>query len=113
MKTFENFAAQGDFIIMKIDDLPDDAIEIGAENGEHVIAHSETGHNHIILETPTVKMYRLPESIYEAFLVVNESADIEHKRSYDTHETLRVAPGTYQIKRQREYTAEGFRRAQD
>ena len=51
MKTFENIAAQGDFLIIRIDSLPSsEEIEtFDAENGKYIVAHSETGHNHTML----------------------------------------------------------------
>jgi hypothetical protein len=51
--------------------------------------------------------------LYEIFLNVKEPSEINHQRSFDTHETLLVPPGNYVVKRQREYTAEGFRKAAD
>lgn len=105
---------QGDLMIQRINSLPEGLEAVAPESGYHVVAHSETGHNHCVLERPTTRMYRLPEEIYEAFLVVeNEPATLEHHRSFDTHEPVQLPPGTYRIKRQREYTPEGFRRAAD
>jgi hypothetical protein len=51
--------------------------------------------------------------LYQLFLNVEAPTEITHLRSFDTHETLLVPPGKYEIRRQREYVAEGFRRAQD
>ena len=119
MKTFENIAAQGDFLIIRIDSLPSsEEIEtFDAENGKYIVAHSETGHNHTMLAEPTVKAYKPKETedadLYRLFFEVEESANIVHERSFDTHETLRVSPGKYEVRRQREYTPEGFRRAAD
>jgi len=42
-----------------------------------------------------------------------EPAVLEHHRSFDTHEALEIKPGIYEIRRQREYTPQGFRRAAD
>lgn len=115
MKTFTKMAAQGDVLIERIETLPKGLKEVAPENGGYVVAHSETGHHHIIEARPTVRMYRLPEEIYEAFLVVegDEAIDLQHKRSFDTHETLTISPGTYRVRRQREYVPEGYRRAAD
>lgn len=114
MKTFEKIAFQGDVMIQKIARLPDGLESAQPEDGGYVVAHSETGHNHVIEARPTVQMYRLPDEIYEAFLVVKDApAVLEHHRSFDTHEALEINPGTYRIRRQREYEAEGFRRAAD
>lgn len=112
MKTFQNQAAQGDFLITRVDALPAAAVPDSPDGAHFVIAHSETGHNHVI-ERANATLYRLPESIYEAFLVVDAPAVIEHRRSFDTHAPLRVEPGVYRINRQREYAPEGSRRAQD
>jgi hypothetical protein len=115
MKTFTKMAAQGDFIIIRIDALPhEDALTaVPPEQGTHVIAHSETGHNHVMDARSTRAFTPKKPDIYTLFLQVDEPTDIVHHRAWDTHDTLRVAPGSYMIKRQREYTPEGFRKAQD
>ena len=48
-----------------------------------------------------------------AYLKVEEDTELKHKRSFDTHESLLLTPGIYEIRRQREYTPEGYRRAAD
>lgn len=112
MKTFNKTAAQGDVYFERIAELPAGAVAVAPE-GEHVIvAHSETGHHHV-MDRKAVTMYRLPEEIYECFLVVKEPAVLEHRRSFDTHEPIQFEPGTYRVRRQREYVAEGFRRVED
>ena len=117
MKTFKTMAAQGDLLLTRIDALPDGLEKNSPTDGKHIVAHSETGHHHVIDAVrgkSTVKMYRLPEEIYEAFIVVEgDAATLEHERSFDTHEPIKIEPGVYRISRQREYTAEGFRRAAD
>ena len=112
MKTFQTQAAQGDFLITRVDALPAAAKSVRAEEGVAVIAHSETGHHHVV-DAGTATLYRLPEEIYEAFLVVDRPAVIEHRRTRDTHEALKIEPGLYRINRQREYVAEGYRMAAD
>lgn len=119
MKTFNKMAAQGDFIILRIDSLPTGLEKIPAVNNQIVVAHSETGHNHVaVLDRPDAvtafkKSGTKESDLFELFLNVSEETRIEHLRSFDTHETLVVPPGQYKIMRQREYTPEGFRRAQD
>lgn len=116
MKTFTRMAAQGDFIIMRIDDIPANVERIEPENGVIVVAHSETGHNHV-MEMTRVEAFKpagvKEVDLYKMFLNVEAPTEINHLRSFDTHETLLVSPGKYEIRRQREYVAEGFRRAQD
>ncbi len=112
MKTFENVCAQGDIIILRVDALPKDVEQVQPEDGKVIVTHSETGHHHV-MEAERVQMYRLPEEIYECFLVVREETDLVHLRSFDTHEPITFKPGTYKVRRQREYTPEGFRRVED
>jgi hypothetical protein len=114
MKTFNNSAAQGDCLLLKIEKLPADVSLVEAENGQFVVAHSETGHNHCVKERPTVKLYASVDQ-FRGYLEVtgDQPAVLEHHRSFDTHESLEIKPGIYEIRRQREYTPEGFRRAAD
>lgn len=111
-------AAQGDFLIVRVDNIPDNLEQLNTTD-KVVVAHSETGHDHVmVLERPdAVKAYKDPKvsevDLYEMFLLVAEPTPIEHQRSWDTHETLLVPPGKYMIRRQREYIPEGFRKAAD
>jgi hypothetical protein len=115
-KTFTRMAAQGDFIIFRINEIPANVETVSSENGVYVVAHSETGHNHV-MEAERVTAYK-PTGVnevdlYQMFFSVEAPTEINHLRSYDTHEVLIVPPGNYEIRRQREYVAEGFRRAAD
>jgi len=116
MRTFTKMAAQGDFVIIKIAELPTNIKAVAPEQGQIVVAHSETGHNHV-MEASRVKAYELEvdsgQDIYELFLNVEAPTPIEHLRSYHTHESIMVNPGIYRIRRQREYTPEGWRKAAD
>jgi hypothetical protein len=116
MKHFNKMAAQGDFVIIRINKLPENIVPFDSEDGKYVIAHSETGHNHV-MDAANVLAYK-PEGlsdkdIFELFLSVNHETEIEHLRTYDTHESILVQPGDYVVKRQREWTSEGWRKAQD
>lgn len=117
MKTFVNCAAQGDLYIRRIEKLPENAKPIKAENGRYVVAHSETGHDHIIAESANVTLYTT-ENPMISYLQVIEATDatetlIEHLRTFDTHESIAIPPGIFEIRRQREYTPEGWRRVED
>ena len=115
--TFKNCAAQGDLMIRRINKLPDNATPMASEKGVFVVAHSETGHNHVIAERPNVKLYTTGDPMI-SYLEVIEATDasetlIEHLRSYDTHEAISIPNGVFEIRRQREYTPEGWRRVED
>ena len=87
---------------------------IQAENGKFILAHSETGHHHIIAERPGVEFFASEDPLI-SYLHVIDSVEItlEHERSFDTHEALLLKGGTYEIRRQREYTPQGWRRVAD
>lgn len=117
MKHFTKQAAQGDLLIRRIDKLPAGLIAAAAEKGLHILAHSETGHNHVIAERPSIRVYGTDDPLL-SYLEVIEATDkaeaiIEHLRSFDTHEAISVPPGIYEIRRQREYSPEGWRRVAD
>lgn len=138
MEIFKNQAAQGDMFIRVVDKLPDNVKEADDEKGNFVLAHSETGHNHIVKKQPGVSFYSSNDDAFVAYLVVEPkklvsdnisdariSVAVEHLRDHDTHETISFLTGdffdklkdkakkVFEIRRQREYTPEGFRRAQD
>lgn len=115
MKTFEKMAAQGDVLFIKIDALPEGVTETAPENGKHTIAHSETGHCHI-MRADRVKRFLPNEGQgggMVSYLEVKEATPIEHLRSFDTHAPITFKPGIYEVRRQREHTPEGWRRVED
>ena len=117
MKTFTNCCAQGDIYIRRVSALPKDAKQIKAENGNYVVAHSETSHHHVIAAKDNVKVY-VGNDPMVSYLEVIEATDkaeclLEHLRSFDTHETIKIPAGIFEIRRQREYTPEGWRRVED
>lgn len=117
MKSFTRCAAQGDLLIRRICSIPAEAKPVDAEKGKYVVAHSETGHDHVIAERLNVKLYSSGDPMV-SYLQVIEAADaaetlLEHLRTFDTHETISIPPGSYEIRRQREYTPEGWRRVED
>ena len=112
MKTFKMFAAQGDVFFERIAELPKGLVLVEPTDNRVTVAHSETGHDHV-MDAETVEMYRLPEEIYECFLVVKEPTELRHLRSFDTHEPILFDKGVYRVRRQREHVPEGWRRAAD
>lgn len=115
MKTIEKLAAQGDVLFRRIDSLPADAVE-QKRKGRLVVAHSETGHHHAV-DDPAVKLFeRATRDPMVCYLqIAGEYADVVHHRPHDTHETLRLLGkgAIFEVRRQREYTPEGWRRVED
>ncbi len=117
MKEFKTQAAQGDIFIRRVTEMPKGLREMKVEGGRYIVAHSETGHHHVIDATPAAKVW-LSDDPMVSYLQVVEATDavetlLEHMRSFDTHETIKFSPGIYEIRRQREATPEGWRRVED
>jgi hypothetical protein len=112
MKTFKTVCAQGDIYIARINmEVPKDAEEVAPEGETLIITHSETGHHHV-MEKSKAKLYKLPDSL-TSLLVVSETSVLTHLRDFDTHEPIQFEKGNYIVRRQREYTPEGFRKVED
>lgn len=113
MKKFNTVCAQGDIIARKVAALPADLVRIAPEGGKLIVAHSETGHHHV-MDGGVVEMFRPKENFdWDAWLVVTEPTTLDHLREFDTHESILFEPGVYHVRRQREYTPEGLRRVED
>jgi hypothetical protein len=119
MRTVKRFAAQGEMYIRKIDgefEFTENRRDMEPENGKFILAHSETGHHHVI-DRNAVEVYQRTENVPEGLgilqMIVKEPTTIEHLRSNDTHEPLFLTEGNWEIRLQREYTPEGYRRVAD
>jgi hypothetical protein len=96
-------AAQGDVLFRRIAELPPEVIEV-RPMGTMVVAHSETGHHHIVLQAEVRLFEKQERDPLLCFLSVDsEFADIVHLRSFDTHEPLRLTTGVWEVRRQREW----------
>jgi hypothetical protein len=112
--TFNKCAAQGDLLIRRIESLPDNVEAVNPEEGKHIVAHSETGHHHYVSANQDVTYFAVPNDPMVCYLKVGgEFVDLIHNRAYDTHETIRISNGLFELRRQREYTPEGWRRVED
>lgn len=103
---------QGDLMIRRVATVPSHAKPVAATDGVHVLAHSETGHHHVVAER-SAQLLIDETNQFIAWLRVAEPCDVEHLRSFDTHAPLHLEPGDYEVRRQREYVPEGWRRAAD
>jgi hypothetical protein len=117
MKTFNKTAAQGDVFFIRRDKMPVGVIPAKADKGRVVVTHSETGHDHVMVldreAIPAVEMFNDKDNALISWLKVNRPTALEHQRPHDTHEPIMFSPGIYEVRRQREYTPEGFRRVED
>ena len=113
-KTFSEKAIRhGEILIVPVDAIPENAVEI-YNGSEYIIGHSETGHHHVAVGTLTV--YRpVGADDGSLFLRVNEDSRVEHRKSFDQHETKTLFKGIYQVtvKRAYDYFEKVMRRVED
>jgi hypothetical protein len=114
MKSIERLGHQGDVSFRRIASLPANVREVAPVDGLHVIAHSETGHHHVVQADGTV--YYAGDDPLVCYLRIDTvQKEVEHLRPWDTHEPVCLAGegAVYEIHRQREWTPEGERMVQD
>lgn len=117
MKEVKEIACQGDVLVRKVGSIPESFKEV---TGRMVVAHSETGHDHVIDDNPGAKLFRDPANPNVCYLRLEgaDHADLVHHRDYHTHETLRLLGEKsgftiFECKRQQEMTPAGWRQVQD
>lgn len=113
MKMITKCGAQGDVLFRRVKSLPDGSVSAKQEE-RIVVAHSETGHHHAIEMAPGIELFTTPDPLVSYLRVRAEHADVVHHRPWDTHETLRLySEGEpeviWEIRRQQEFTPEGWR----
>jgi hypothetical protein len=116
MIVVKNTAAQGDVLFRRVDRVPESAVE-QPRTGPLIVAHSETGHHHVI-ESPGAALLTTPHPLICYLRIEGPFADVVHQRAFDTHETLRLlgneaGPSYFEVRRQREYIAQGWRQVED
>lgn len=106
---------QGDVYLIPVKAIPAEAEAqpIAPEAGCYIVTHSETGHHHIVMERPDVKMFKGMDIFRDFLRVENQPVMLEHLREHHTHEAQVIPPGDYLIQRQRQPTPEGWERAAD
>ena len=113
MIAIKELGAQGDVVFRRIRAIPANAVEQPAA-GPVIVAHSETGHHHAIHDAG-VRLFEEPEgdAMVRFLAVTGEFADVVHHRSYDTHETLRLPRGLWELRRQQQWMPAGWRPVAD
>lgn len=109
MKTFKKCAAQGELTIIRL--KPKATVNkagtpLALERGHLIIGHSETRHDHVLEHdrgaTVTV-LDKAPEGMRILHMILKEANYLIHKRDFDTHEPIALAPGEYLVRIGREY----------
>ena len=102
---------QGDLMVIRVNELPKNAVEVK----DNVVAHSETGHHHVV---ERARVFRVLGDTMRSYLRPrgDDGIDLIHLRPFDTHETLRLLDDgdpIYEVRRQREWVPEGMRAVRD
>jgi hypothetical protein len=96
---------QGDVLLVRAPKNAKRGERVEAEAGRVILARGEaTGHHHSV-DAATCELFGGDRPV----LVVREAAPLTHQE----HGAIEVAPGTYWVVRQREYTPEAIRRVVD
>lgn len=110
----DNIIRHGEAVLIKIAELPQGAI--GTACGEFIVAHSETGHNHVAVGTVTeYKRFdvasirkQLNEICYDHAEVTglfrsSGTSRLEHRKLFDAHPTVDIPDGLWVITIKQQY----------
>lgn len=90
---------QGDVLLVPATGIPADTRSVAREGGRLILAEGEaTGHAHAVLDRGAEL---LENDLEERFLRVLAEGGVTV--SHEEHAPVRVPPGDYQVRRQREY----------
>lgn len=111
MKTFIRCAAQGEIMIRRIGGVPHKPRRVAGkplelERGKLIIGHSETQHDHVLERSTGVTVTvldRAPDGMRILHAILTEPNTLIHERGYDTHESIALEPGEYEIRIAREF----------
>jgi hypothetical protein len=97
---------QGDVLIERVDSIPTQAKKMRLPK-RIVLAEGEaTGHAHV-LDAPEVEMFERGGVLFARIGVAGGTV------KHEEHAPIKLEPGTYRIRRQREYSPEAIRNVAD
>lgn len=112
----QQLARQGDVLVRPTKKRPTEAAKRITDNGRVILAYGEvTGHAHEVIgvETdnpdpvPAMELFEEPDG--SRLLVIKREALLRHEE----HGLIALAPGGYEVIRQREYSPEAIRNVAD
>lgn len=102
----------GEVILKPVEFLPKEAV-LKETTKKNIVAHSETGHHHVLEATKDFKIYTLMEDTY---IEIPSVATLRHEKTgKDVHTPHKVAPSVYKIviKKEFDYFAGIIRQVRD
>lgn len=113
----KNYGAQGEVTFQRVDEIPAGYVAAKPDHAAgYIVAHSETGHHHVLEREGVEYFPPVKEDALVAFArIVRESGGpVKHLREHDTHPTTILEPGIWKITHAREEDILGeVRRVQD
>lgn len=114
MKNTPNIIRHGEVILKPISSIPKGA-ELKSEAKKHIVAHSETGHHHV-LEAKDMSKIKVYSWNGETYLEVPGMSELWHQKSgSDIHTPHAIMPSAYKvvIKKEFDYFAGAMRQVRD
>lgn len=100
MKTQPQIVRHGEVILKPVSILPEGAI-LSATTKSKIVAHSETGHHHVLEATQDFKIYTL---MGDTYIEIPRVATLRHeKKGKDVHTPHKIAPAIYKIEIKKEF----------
>lgn len=95
MKSNPQIVRHGEVLLVPISEIPQEAKLVKTAK-EHMVAHSETGHHHVLeLTVPALRVYELDN---ETYLDVGDVGQLVHKKTgKDVHLPHEIAPTKYKV----------------
>jgi len=100
MKNKKEIIRHGEVIMKSIGSLPQGA-ELKKELKEYIVAHSETGHHHVLTADKPFGVY---EHDGQTYIMMYTTAELWHKKTgKDIHTPHKVKPAIYKVVLKKEF----------
>lgn len=100
MKKQQQIIRHGEIIMKQVEFLPEGAKLISSTK-EKIVAHSETGHHHVLTATKPFNVY---EHDGQTYIITMTTADLWHQKTgKDVHTTHTIQPAIYKLVLKKEF----------
>lgn len=96
----KNIIRHGEVILKQIDSLPKE-VKLEKKTKKYIVAHSETGHHHVLESTKDFKVFSWNG---ESYIEIPEIAELFHEKSgKDVHTPHKITPSVYKVVIKKEF----------